>query len=297
MLRHPKDKRTLVWSLVLFPMPTVLAYVRPAWVLPLLPVWLYLGFCAGVLAHYHNHRAVFSSRVQNRLYSVWLSAFYGCPLWAWIPTHNQNHHKFVNGPGDATRTDLACPEDSLWSVVSYPTRSSPQHLPLLRAYLGRLWHGNRRAFAWACAELAIVPTFQILVLLGLLARYPTSMALGSFAAATFLPAAFASWSMMAINYLQHVGCDPRSADNHSRNFVGRVENWFVFDAGLHTVHHEHPGEHFSRYRSLHEARAGAIAPELCEQSILTFLWRRYGPWQRRRPLTAQNRRGLRAQRT
>jgi fatty acid desaturase len=76
--------------------------------------------------------------------------------------------------------------------------------------------------------------------------------------------------MMFTNYLQHVDCDPASPDNHSRNFVNPVWNWFVFDAGYHTVHHDQPGQHWSRYRALHAVRAARIDPRLNASTPLAF---------------------------
>ena len=70
----------------------------------LLPLSLYFGFCAGVFSHNHNHCPTFKSRRLNAFYSAWLSVFYGFPTFAWIPTHNLNHHKYVNKAGDATIT-------------------------------------------------------------------------------------------------------------------------------------------------------------------------------------------------
>jgi len=90
-----------------------------------------------------------------------------------------------------------------------------------------------------------------------------------------LPALMGTYFMMFTNYLQHVGCDPTSPDNHSRNFTSPVHNWFVFDNGLHTVHHEHPGVHWSRYRALHEQRAARIRPELNQNSLLGYVFKTY----------------------
>jgi hypothetical protein len=81
--------------------------------------------------------------------------------------------------------------------------------------------------------------------------------------------------MMFTNYIQHVHCDPWSPHNHSRNFVSKVSNWFVFQAGYHTVHHENPGTHWSKYPELHAARAHLIAPELNEHSISWFCIKNY----------------------
>jgi fatty acid desaturase len=90
-----------------------------------------------------------------------------------------------------------------------------------------------------------------------------------------IPASFAAWSMMFTNYVQHVGCDHDSTDNHSRNFTGRAMNWLVFEAGYHTVHHEHPGIHWSAYPALHGWRAARIAPHLNQQTIFRYCFERY----------------------
>jgi fatty acid desaturase len=81
--------------------------------------------------------------------------------------------------------------------------------------------------------------------------------------------------MMLTNYLQHVDCDPASPNDHSRNFVSPFWNWFVFDNGYHTVHHEQPSLHWSRYRKLHLSREAAIAPQLNQGMLLSYAARRY----------------------
>jgi fatty acid desaturase len=49
-----------------------------------------------------------------------------------------------------------------------------------------------------------------------------------------------------------------------------VLNWFLFENGLHTVHHEHPGVHWSRYRALHDARAARITPALNASTLFGY---------------------------
>jgi beta-carotene hydroxylase len=274
-LRFIADRRTLFWSLFLFPALPALAYARPALAPWLLPLSLYLAYCSGVLAHYHNHAPVFRSKRLNSLYSAWLSFFYGCPLFVWIPTHNQNHHRYLDGPGDATRTSELAETDSLWAVLTYPTRSAIAQRPAILRYArdARAHHPARfRQIILECAT----------VVLGHAAAAGLAFALYGVAAGALLylcalgvPALSASWSMMFTNYLQHVGCDHSSADDHSRNFVSRFMNWFVFEAGYHTVHHEHPGTHWSAYPALHAARAARIAPDLNDGTLFGFFARRY----------------------
>ena len=81
--------------------------------------------------------------------------------------------------------------------------------------------------------------------------------------------------MMLTNYVQHVGCVPSSKHDHSRNFTSPLWNWFVFDNGYHTVHHDQPGLHWSRYRALHASRAALMDPRLNVSTPLGYALRAY----------------------
>ena len=274
-LRFIADRRTLFWVLCLFPALPALAYARPELAPWLLPLSLYLSYCSGVLAHNHNHTPVFRDKRLNSLYSAWLSFFYGCPLFVWIPTHNQNHHRYLDGPGDATRTSELASEDSLWAALSYPTRSSIAQMPAIVSYVRDAWRHHPARFKQIALETASVVLGHAAAAGLALSLYGLGRGSVLYLCAVGIPAGHASWSMMFTNYLQHVGCDHASADDHSRNFVSRWMNWLVFDAGYHTVHHEHAGTHWSAYPGLHAARAARIAPQLNESTILGYCLRRY----------------------
>jgi fatty acid desaturase len=96
-----------------------------------------------------------------------------------------------------------------------------------------------------------------------------------------LPALLGNYWMMLTNYLQHIECDPASTSAHSRNFVSPLWNWFVFDNGYHSVHHDQPGLHWSRYRELHQQSLGRIEPSLNQDFIVAYALRRYWPGARR----------------
>src|SRR5262245_11185869 len=89
VLRNRADVRTLIWAFVLFPSVAFAQYVWPSLAGWLLPLGLYVGFCSGVFSHNHNHCPTFKSRRLNVWYAAYISAFYGYPTFAWIPTHNQ----------------------------------------------------------------------------------------------------------------------------------------------------------------------------------------------------------------
>jgi len=274
-LRFKSDYRTLFWSLILFPLVPALAYARPALALWLVPLGLYLGYCSGVLTHYHVHTPVFVSKRVNALYSAWLSFFYGSPIFVWVPTHNQNHHRYVDGPGDLARTTAFSDRDWLPALLAYPTRSAFAQMPEIVRYA-------RAAFARKSSQRGAIVLQSAVLVLGHAAAFALAVFLHGLARGAFvygvaiaLPAVFASWAMMFTNYIQHIGCDPASPDNHSRNFVSPLANWFVFEAGYHTVHHEHPGTHWSEYPALHAARAARIDPRLNARTIFGYCFERY----------------------
>jgi fatty acid desaturase len=90
-----------------------------------------------------------------------------------------------------------------------------------------------------------------------------------------IPAFFANWSMIFINYIQHVHTDPWSEHNHSRNFVSKLGNWLVFNNGYHTAHHESAGLHWSKLAEAHSKIAHRIDPELNQSSIFGFCLKAY----------------------
>jgi fatty acid desaturase len=286
-LRFREDRRTLVWAFVLLPLVPALAYARPALAPWLVPLALYASFCSGVLAHNQNHCPTFSGRRANAAYAAWLSVFYGFPLFAWVPTHNQNHHRYLNGEGDATRTTRLGSTDRAWVALSYPIASGRWQFPLISAWVrdARAHHPARYRRVWL--ETAAVIGGQLALLTLALALHGVRTGLYVYALAAGLPAALATYFMMFTNYLQHVGCDPASPDDHSRNFTSPFYNWFVFENGLHTVHHEHPGVHWSRYRALHDARAARIRDDLKQNSLFGYVLRAYlfDPLRSREPAT------------
>ncbi|HEY3496929.1 MAG TPA: fatty acid desaturase [Polyangiaceae bacterium] len=274
-LRFAEDKRTLFWAFVLFPLGPVLACARPELTLWLAPLSLYVSYCSGVLTHNHNHCPTFLGRGTNAAYGAWLSLFYGFPIFSWVPTHNQNHHRYLDGPGDDTRTSRHTNSNTLLAALTYPIASARWQMPSVIRYARASLAGHparRRRVVLECAALA----FGHLAVLGIAVALHGS-ALGAFVYLGTLgvPAALATYFMMFTNFVQHIDCDPASPDDHSRNFTSPFWNWFVFENGLHTVHHEHPGVHWSRLRALHAARAHRIDPRLNVGSIFEYLLRQY----------------------
>lgn len=275
-LRFIEDRRTLVWAFLLFPLAPTLAWWRPALLPWLLPLLLYCSYLAGVLTHNHNHLPVFRARGANLAYGAWLSVFYGFPIVSWLPTHNQNHHRYTDGPGDVTATRLHAPVDGLFAALLYPHRSSSSQLPGLVSFARRAFRARSFQMWRIVVESAALPVAHGAAFWLFVERHGVVRGALVYLAAFGAPALLGSYWMMLTNYLQHVGCEPASPHEHSRDFVSPLFNWFVFDNGYHSVHHEHPGMHWSRYRALHATRAMGVRRELDQPgTVLGFFVRRY----------------------
>jgi fatty acid desaturase len=90
-----------------------------------------------------------------------------------------------------------------------------------------------------------------------------------------IPYLFGQWLIVASNHLQHIGCDPDSDYNHSRNCTGRLANWWFFNNGYHTAHHLRPDLLWTELPRFHERIRSEIDPRLDRRSLLATLWELY----------------------
>jgi beta-carotene hydroxylase len=284
--RFSSDYRLLFWMFVLLPVVPLVALLEPALAPYMIPMGLYLAYCTGIASHNHNHCPVFHSKAMNEAYAMWLSVFYGYPTFGWIPTHNQNHHKFTNGPGDETRTGRYAPRNTWWYAVTYPIASIGYQGPAIRAYIQHALRHRPRVFRQIVGQYLAVVLGHGAYLVAAVWLHGWLLGSVTYLCAMGVPAGFAIWSVMFTNFLQHVDCDPASPDDHSRNFVGRRTNWLLFNAGYHTVHHENPGAHWSKLAALHAQRAGAIDPELNPATLFGYCASTYLLGRERRPKSA-----------
>jgi beta-carotene hydroxylase len=274
-LRFLADRRTMLWAFGLLPAAALAPCIAPRAALWLLPVALYAGLCAGVLAHNHNHCPTFHSRRMNAVYAAWLSVFYGYPTFAWIPTHNRNHHRFLNRPGDATIT-WRYSKKNTWLVAStYFFVSAYWQKDLIDAYVEGARAEDPPLHRRIVGERAVVAVTHAGLLASAIALRGVRCGLLVYACGLGASGAMGLWGTIFLNYVQHVHCDPWSAHNHSRNFESPLGNWLLFHNGLHTAHHEHPGAHWSRLPALHARVAPEIHPELRQRSVLGFCLRSY----------------------
>jgi beta-carotene hydroxylase len=275
MLRHAADVRTLMWTCVLAPTVVGLQYARPDWV-PYL-WWLsgYFAIASGVIAHNHNHSPTFKNKKANEWFGNWISLFYGFPTFAWIPTHNLNHHKFVNTAGDATITWRYTNRHNVLVAATYFFVSAYHQSVPTSEFLQKTRQKNPKFYQRIMKQYAfwIGGYVTMLALAVALHGWKTGGIVFLFTIA--IPAVLSLWTIHLFNYEQHVHTDPWSKHDHSRNFVSPLLNFLLFNNGFHTAHHENAGLHWSQLPAAHAKIASEIHPSLKQTSVWWYWLKQY----------------------
>lgn len=253
----------------------VLQYTWPQTIFYALPFSCYLGIACGVITHNHNHRPTFGRRWSNNAFGHVLTFFYGYPTLMWLPTHNMNHHRFLNRRGDASITWRYTNRHNLLIAASYFFVSAYFQSEPIQRYIRRAKITNRHLYARVIFQYSIWIAFIAGTLALALTLHPLRTGLRVWIFATVVPA-MASLSLITFfNYTQHVHTNAWSPHDHSRNFTGKIFNFLFFNNGYHTAHHNHPGLHWSELPAAHALIADLISPQLNEPNLAWYLFRQY----------------------
>ncbi len=263
MLRHSADWRSVLYLGVVTSLGTV-QWNLGAWNPALYAPYLGLFVAVAVISHNHNHVSMWRSRTLNLITNYVISIHYGHPAIAWVPTHNQNHHKFNNREGDTGRSPAVFRKNHLLALLIYPTVTGIRQQADVSRFFRDLWARDRRGFFAAASEYVVFFGFLAAVLW---LDWRRALVL------YVLPQQFALFMIQVFNYVQHVEADAESAWNHSRNFESPMLNALLFNNGYHTVHHLKPGLHWSLTPALHAEHAPKIHSELRVRS-----WWGYMAW-------------------
>lgn len=273
-LRNLADIRSVLWVVIAAAL-VGLQIAKPELAPYLFWVSCYFALACGVMAHNHNHCPTFKNKQSSELFGIALSVFYGYPTFAWIPTHNLNHHKFVNKAGDATITWRYSKKHSFWVALIYPFVSGYYQSAPTKEFIDKAREKNPKLyrriltqyFVWVGAHLS---------LLGIsIAVNGFRVGLVTWVLCCFIPAVFALWTIMLFNYEQHVHTDPWSEHNHSRSFTSPTLNFLLFNNGYHAAHHEYPGVHWTKLKELHYEMAKDIDPQLMQTSVWWYWFKQY----------------------
>jgi fatty acid desaturase len=208
---------------------------------------------------------MWNSKKLNVLTDWWMTVFYGFPVFAWIPTHNKNHHRFNNRDGDDSITYRISEKNNFLTLVSYPTISGYYQQKAILDYLKLMKSKNKEKFYLSLSQYAI-----------LISWVAAAFILDWHKALLFviIPQQVSLFSVLVFNYVQHVHANEESEWNHSRNFTGFL-NFLLFNNGYHTIHHETAGLHWSKIPEAHQKIENNIDPVLLERSFWWYIIRSY----------------------
>jgi len=270
MLKNNKDIKSLIYIVIttsLFLFLWTQGKAMSNGLFAVLYIWfLFMSISVAVMAHNHNHLPMWKSKIMNILTDNWLTVFYGFPVFAWIPTHNANHHKFVNKEPDYTRTWRFTERNNLFTVLTYPSVSGFFQQSVVMNHFKETFSRNKNKF--------FLYGLQFVVLISWIVG---AFVIGGWEKAlvyVVLPQQLSLFSVLLFNYVQHVHADEETKYNSSRNFTG-ILNFLLFNNGLHTIHHIHPTIHWSETPQEHAKIEHLIDDSLIESSFWYFLFKSY----------------------
>jgi fatty acid desaturase len=263
-LKSNADVKSIIYIII----TTALFVTQWIWfgVNPFIYIWfLFMSVAVAVMTHNHNHLPMWRSKVMNVLTDWWLTVFYGFPIFAWIPTHNKNHHRFNNREGDDSITYRVSEKNNFLTLVSYPTISGYYQQKAIANYLKDMKANNKEKF-WISISQYFVLVLWIAV--ALIIDWEKALLF------VILPQQVSLFSVLIFNYVQHVHANEESEWNHSRNFTGFL-NFLLFNNGYHTIHHHKAGLHWSIVPEAHKEIEKNIDPILLESSFWWYIFRSY----------------------
>lgn len=276
MLRYSADLRTLFFIALYFGLTAVLWITTPQdlaatdlrLAIPLFIVVCITSFQGAVSTHNGVHCPIFKKRGLNKIWQVVLTLSYGHPVSSYVPGHNLSHHKHTQSERDVMRTTKTRFRiHNGLNLLFFMVRCIPGIMKADTAYTKTMRTRHPRWFRQMVYEL--IALWGVTGVLLFLDWRKTILF-------WLIPHFYAQWGIVTMNLLQHDGCDENSEFNHSRNFVGKLVNWFTFNNGFHTVHHMKPGLHWSLTPAAHaEMVAPHIHPNLDQKSLAAYCFRAF----------------------
>ncbi len=237
----------------------------PLWIL-CYTLQLLMAVIVSTMVHNHQHLPMWTVKWLNIFTDNFLTVFYGFPVFAWIPTHNTNHHVHINKEPDYTKTYLVSEKNNLLTLLTYPSISGYMQQKAVGSYFLSLYKADRRKFF-----------FHLLQVISLVAWIVVALVIDWKKAILYVivPQQLSLFAVLIFNYVQHIHADEESEFNHSRNITGKLLNFLLLNNGLHTAHHISPGVHWSKLREKHDKIADKIDPRLNESNFAWYLFRVY----------------------
>ena len=264
MLNRREDLKTLLY------MGAMTALLALQWASPSFNplaylLMLFLAVAVPIMGHGHGHTPMWRSGGLNALSDYWFTLFQGHPAFVFAPTHNDNHHRYINGERDWTRVWRYRDDNALPGLLMHPGRCIVTLYPHISRHLRDL-AGQRplgvlhAGFQYALLIVFVAGAHWLDVSKALLY--------------VVIPQAVAIFWLLGANYFQHAHTDEQIPYQHSRNFTGLI-NPLLFNIGLHTAHHEQPDLHWSDLPAAHRRVVERVSPLLNERSFAWYCTRTF----------------------
>jgi fatty acid desaturase len=216
-----------------------------------------MNFSSAVINHNHLHRPIFRSNKLNKILGIALSLARGYSSAGIRISHNWNHHANSGTDKDWFRVELAGQGWGLKRLLVFAGRVMSE----VRTHRHEYFRQGRRLEKQIATEKLAIWFF---VAAGMAAAPQNFLLL------VIVPWLSAAVLLVAVNLVQHDDC-PK---NGSWNFTGPILNWFLFNNGFHSAHHDNPGAHWSELPAIHAEIKQR--PSVYEgQSLTAHLFQRY----------------------
>ena len=216
----------------------------------------FLCFVASIVTHNHMHAPMLRARALNVALNVALSLARGHSATGIVVPHNLNHHVHEGSREDWIAPLLAGRGPGVLRLVRYVAVASANMA--VRRWAKTAPRLPRR---WRASSLLEKAALWLLVLAVLLfAGWKGLVTI------LVLPWLAGLAMLVGVNLLQHEG-----VRDGSRDFVGPIVNWLLFNNGYHTIHHMFPRLHWSRLADKHREMARGRPRAHDEPSILRYL--------------------------
>lgn len=263
-MRNLRDLQSLLYVLLCVVLVALQWLYGFSWCMCALLLFVTIGL--QVVHHNHVHLGIWKSKSLNRITCHAISLLTAIPSAMMENGHLKNHHVHRHGPLDVTRTyRFGGDHNHLWGYLLHPFQAFAALVPMFWRQFLEGWPRRSRFSRDLFIQLILI--FLVWAVL-LVIDWRRCLLL------VLIPQAFGWHWLLAANYFQHAHCDDRSDANYARNFTGPI-NWFWFNIGFHTAHHDHPTAHWSTLRTLHKNGYQHVDPRLVHKSFVAYFVKTY----------------------
>lgn len=271
MLKYRADIRSIGFVVCYFLLTVLLwiwFYELPLFILvPAIALLCTNSFICAIIVHNTVHVPIFKSKLLNSIFQFILSFTYGHSVSGFVAGHNFSHHKHMATSKDIARTSKLRFKWNLLNQALFFTWTSASILKTEVSWALKMKKERPAWFYQYAIELIAVYGLKFGMLF---VDYKLALLL------LFLPHQSAQWGIVGTNYWQHDGCDTDHPYNHSRNFNGKILNFFFLNNGFHGLHHDQPCLHWSLLPEVYyQDYVQHVHPNLNRKSLAVYWFESY----------------------